>query len=148
MALQVGRCLYYAYIAKGSYWWSLIYSATRLYSVRQIYPAVKHLGKWQNGNQKSPFCDVWNIKETNVIIHCEFKISYEWASWIFWKGSKLEESCNYELKDDDKGKLGSAPPSEINNTTWEQETPEVTPPFSCTWIIWDFTSGPKHVGNY
>jgi len=39
-------------------------------------------------------------------------------------------------------------PSEIDNTTCELETPEVTTPFSCTWIIWDFTSGPKNVGNY
>lgn len=60
-----------------------MFAATPLYSVCQIYPTVKHLGNWQNGNWKDPFSDVWNIKEANVIIHCELKISYEWASWIF-----------------------------------------------------------------
>jgi hypothetical protein len=46
-----------------------------------LYFTLKHLGKWQNGNWKDPFSVVWNIKEANVIIHCELKISYEWASW-------------------------------------------------------------------
>jgi len=39
-------------------------------------------------------------------------------------------------------------PSEIDNTTCGQETPEMTTLFSCTRIVWDFTSGPKNMGYY